>query len=81
MHISIRMFLPRLSSLKLTNKMMKECQSKDNVTVRWDVGLNKKRIAYFVFPKLSILGASILASPVFLDLSSLVFDFVLISLG
>uniref|UniRef100_A0A2P2LM33 Uncharacterized protein n=1 Tax=Rhizophora mucronata TaxID=61149 RepID=A0A2P2LM33_RHIMU len=33
------------------DKMMKESQSKDNVTVRWDVGLNKKRIAYFVFPK------------------------------
>ncbi|KAH7280363.1 hypothetical protein KP509_37G063700 [Ceratopteris richardii] len=33
------------------DKMMKESQSKDNITVRWDVGLNKKRIAYFVFPK------------------------------
>lgn len=31
--------------------MMKESQSKDNVTIRWDIGLNKKRIAYFVFPK------------------------------
>ncbi|KAL6548016.1 Regulator of nonsense transcripts 1-like protein [Orobanche hederae] len=31
--------------------MMKESQSKDNITIRWDVGLNKKRIAYFVFPK------------------------------
>ena len=31
--------------------MMKESQSKDNITVRWDVGLNKKRVAYFVFPK------------------------------
>lgn len=31
--------------------MMKESQSKDNVTVRWDIGLNKKRVAYFVFPK------------------------------
>lgn len=31
--------------------MMKESQSKDNVTIRWDVGLNKKRVAYFVFPK------------------------------
>lgn len=30
---------------------MKESQSKDNVTIRWDIGLNKKRIAYFVFPK------------------------------
>ncbi|XP_060207506.1 regulator of nonsense transcripts 1 homolog [Lycium barbarum] len=33
------------------DKMMKESQSKDNLTVRWDVGLNKKRVAYFVFPK------------------------------
>jgi hypothetical protein len=34
-------------------QMMKESQSKDNITVRWDVGLNKKRIVYFVFPKVS----------------------------
>ncbi|KAJ3678718.1 hypothetical protein LUZ60_002521 [Juncus effusus] len=33
------------------DKMMKEAQSKDNLTVRWDIGLNKKRVAYFVFPK------------------------------
>ncbi|KAL3499815.1 hypothetical protein ACH5RR_038908 [Cinchona calisaya] len=33
------------------DKMMKESQSKDNLTVRWDIGLNKKRIAYFVFLK------------------------------
>jgi hypothetical protein len=34
--------------------MMKESQSKNNVTVRWDIGLNKKRVAYFVFPKVSL---------------------------
>jgi hypothetical protein len=34
--------------------MMKESQSKDNVTVRWDIGLNKKRVAYFVFPKVCL---------------------------
>ncbi|XP_048131750.1 regulator of nonsense transcripts 1 homolog [Rhodamnia argentea] len=33
------------------DKMMKESQSKDNVTIRWDIGLNKKRISYFIFPK------------------------------
>ncbi|KAJ7516519.1 hypothetical protein O6H91_22G061200 [Diphasiastrum complanatum] len=33
------------------DKLMKESQSKDNITVRWDVGLNKKRVAYFIFPK------------------------------
>lgn len=35
-------------------QMMKESQSKDNITVRWDVGLNKKRVAYFVFPKVCV---------------------------
>nr|GEZ01073.1 regulator of nonsense transcripts 1 homolog isoform X1 [Tanacetum cinerariifolium] len=30
---------------------MKESQSKDNLTIRWDIGLNKKRNAYFVFPE------------------------------
>ncbi|KAL9242728.1 hypothetical protein vseg_016701 [Gypsophila vaccaria] len=33
------------------DKMMKESQTKDNLTIRWDIGLNKKRVAYFVFPK------------------------------
>ncbi|KAG4935867.1 hypothetical protein JHK84_050059 [Glycine max] len=28
--------------------MMKESQSKDNATIRWDIGFNKKRVAYFV---------------------------------
>eukprot|EP00850_Spirogloea_muscicola_P023677 SM000376S13709 [mRNA] locus=s376:7270:15934:- [translate_table: standard] len=32
-------------------QVMKESQSKDSITVRWDVGLNKKRVAYFMFPK------------------------------
>ncbi|KAJ6933050.1 regulator of nonsense transcripts 1 [Populus alba x Populus x berolinensis] len=27
------------------DNMMKESQSKDNVTIRWDIGLNKKRVA------------------------------------
>ncbi|GAB2275373.1 hypothetical protein Dimus_010132, partial [Dionaea muscipula] len=31
------------------DKMMKESQSKDNLTVRWDIGLNKKQIAYLLF--------------------------------
>ncbi|GKB57374.1 tRNA/rRNA methyltransferase, SpoU type, alpha/beta knot methyltransferase [Tanacetum coccineum] len=30
---------------------MKESQSKDNLTIRWDIGLNKRRVAYFVFSK------------------------------
>lgn len=33
------------------DKKMKESQTQDGVTVRWDMGLNKKRIAHFLFPK------------------------------
>lgn len=33
------------------DKMTKEAQSKDGITVRWDMGLNKKRVAWFLFPK------------------------------
>lgn len=34
------------------DKKIKESQTQENVTVRWDVGLNKKRVAYFLLPKL-----------------------------
>ena len=33
------------------DKKLKESQTQDNIVVRWDVGLNKKRIAYFHFAK------------------------------
>mmetsp|Transcript_18544 Transcript_18544/g.43511 ORF Transcript_18544/g.43511 Transcript_18544/m.43511 type:complete len:1145 (-) Transcript_18544:185-3619(-) len=33
------------------DKKMKESQTKDDLTVHWDIGLNKKRVAYFMFPK------------------------------
>ena len=33
------------------DKKLKESQTQDNILVRWDVGLNKKRIAYFHFAK------------------------------
>ncbi len=33
------------------DKKLKESQTQDNIVVRWDVGLNKKRIAYFHFNK------------------------------
>lgn len=33
------------------DKKLKESQSQDNIVVRWDIGLNKKRIAYFNFPR------------------------------
>ncbi|KAF8379148.1 hypothetical protein HHK36_028577 [Tetracentron sinense] len=44
-------FAPLITLEADYDKMMKESQSKDNLTIRWDIGLNKKRIAYFVFPK------------------------------
>ena len=31
------------------DRQMKEAQTQEGVTVRWDMGLNKKRIAYFTF--------------------------------
>lgn len=33
------------------DKKLKESQTQENIEVRWDVGLNKKRIAYFHLPK------------------------------
>src|SRR5690606_8288689 len=33
------------------DKKMKESQTKDNIKVRWEIGMNKKRVAYFIFPK------------------------------
>ena len=33
------------------DKKLKESQTQDNIVVRWDVGLNKKKIAYFNFAK------------------------------
>lgn len=33
------------------DKKVKESQKQDAVSVRWDVGLNKKRLAYFIFTK------------------------------
>jgi len=33
------------------DRQMKESQTRDNVAVRWDVGLNKKRLVYFVVPR------------------------------
>lgn len=35
------------------DKSMKEAQRRDGITVRWDVGLNKKKLAYFFFPQVS----------------------------
>ncbi|KAH0486109.1 MAG: uncharacterized protein KVP18_001947 [Porospora cf. gigantea A] len=33
------------------DRQVKESQHQDNVSVRWDVGLNKKRLGYFIFSK------------------------------
>ena len=33
------------------DRKLKESQTFDNITVRWDVGLNQKRVAYFNFPR------------------------------
>ena len=35
------------------DKKMKEDQKQEGISVRWDIGLNKKRIAYFRFNKRS----------------------------
>ncbi|KAI9209642.1 ATP dependent helicase [Polychytrium aggregatum] len=34
------------------DKKLKESQTQEDVVVRWDVGLNQKRVAYFLLPKL-----------------------------
>jgi hypothetical protein len=34
------------------DKRLKESQTQDDIVVRWDQGLNQKRIAWFNFPKL-----------------------------
>jgi len=35
------------------DRRMKEEQGRSNITVRWDVGLNKRRVANFVIPQMS----------------------------
>ena len=34
------------------DKRMKEAQTQEDVVVRWDMGLNMKRLAYLYLPKL-----------------------------
>jgi len=34
------------------DKQLKESQTEEDVVVRWDIGLNQKRVAYFILPKL-----------------------------
>lgn len=34
------------------DKRMKESQTENDITIRWDMGLNQKRLAWFCMPKL-----------------------------
>jgi regulator of nonsense transcripts 1 len=45
-------FAPLIQLEAETDKKMKESQAHEDVVVRWDMGLNMKRVAYFVLPKL-----------------------------
>eukprot|EP00380_Ascogregarina_taiwanensis_P026964 284815413_6 len=52
MHTSIRTLSPPLVKIEADyDKKVKESQRQESVVVRWDIGLNKKRLAYFVFTK------------------------------
>ncbi len=44
-------FRPLIKLEADNDKAMKEGQAHDNISVRWDWGLNRKRCAYFFFPK------------------------------
>ncbi len=33
------------------DKAVREGQARENVSVRWDVGLNRKKLAFFSFPR------------------------------
>ena len=40
------------------DRKLKESQTQENICVRWDMGLNKKRLAYFCLPKANEGNAS-----------------------
>lgn len=44
-------FAPLVKMEAEYDKKVKESQRQEEVVVRWDVGLNKKRLAYFIFTK------------------------------
>lgn len=46
-------FAPLIAMEAEYDKKTKEAQTQDSISVRWDMGLNKKRIAYFMFNKRS----------------------------
>ena len=45
------MFKPLVKLEADYDRSMKESQSRDNITLRWDTALNRKRLAYFYFTK------------------------------
>ncbi|KAJ1910637.1 ATP-dependent RNA helicase [Tieghemiomyces parasiticus] len=50
----LEIFAPLVRMEAEYDKKMKEAQTQDDITVRWDMGLNHQRIAWFVFPKLEL---------------------------
>lgn len=48
-----RIFQPLVKLEAEYDRKMKESQTQENVTIRWDVGLNKKRLALCQLPKLN----------------------------
>jgi hypothetical protein len=46
------------------DKNMKEAQRRDGINVRWDVGLNKKKLAYFFFPQVHPKGCCVMTQAV-----------------
>ncbi len=45
------MFEPLVKLEADYDRSIKESQSRDDITLRWDWGLNGKRVAYFLFPR------------------------------
>ncbi len=64
------------------DKKVKEAQTQSNVTLRWDMGLNKKRIVWFTPTKgdeIRLVTGTLLFVPLPFLSSTVLFSFVLIS--
>ena len=46
-----RIFLPLIQQEAETDRKLKEAQLFENITIRWDTGLNKRQIAYINLPR------------------------------
>ena len=44
-------FAPLIQLEAEEDRRTKESQSKSGISIKWDVGLKKQRLAYFLFPK------------------------------